>query len=86
MTVPLASLATQKTTPCQSQDSGRCTLTQHLEKVNYSGVLAKALALIQVAYLLLRLIARNASGIPSTLLEIITLAFTVISFFTYILC
>lgn len=56
-----------------------------LEKLDRSGVLVKALALIQVIYLVVQLVARKVAGLPSSQLEIATLAFAVSSAVTYIL-
>jgi len=61
-------------------------MPQHqLDKLDRSGVLVKALALIQVTSLVVQLIARKKSGLPSSQLEIATLAFAVSSAVTYIL-
>ncbi|KAK1751514.1 hypothetical protein QBC47DRAFT_391990 [Echria macrotheca] len=59
---------------------------QYLEGLDRSGGLVKALALIQVTYLVASLITRKVRGLPSTQLEISTLAIAVTSFITYILC
>jgi hypothetical protein len=57
----------------------------HLNKVDRGGALVKALALIQVSYLIIQLISRKIGGLPSTQLEIATLAFAVCSLITYLL-
>ncbi len=56
-----------------------------LEKLDKGGALVKALALVQVGYLVAQLIARKAAGLPSSQLEIATLAFAVSSGMTYVL-
>ncbi len=56
-----------------------------LEKLDKGGALVKALAMIQIIYLVIQLIARNIAGLPSSQLEIATLAFAVSSITTYAL-
>lgn len=56
-----------------------------LERLDRGGAIIKALALLQVTYLVARLIARKVGGLPSTQLEIATLAFAASSFVAYIL-
>ncbi|KAK0712654.1 hypothetical protein B0T26DRAFT_714882 [Lasiosphaeria miniovina] len=59
--------------------------SQQLEKLDRGGALVKGLAIVQVAYLIVQLVARWAFGLPSTQLEIATLAFSVSSAITYVL-
>jgi len=56
-----------------------------LEKLDKGGALVKALALIQVTYLVVQLIARKVTGLPSSQLEIAALAFAASSAVTYVL-
>jgi len=56
---------------------------QH-EGLDRGGALVKALALVQVAYLIVQLIARKVGGLPSTQLEITALAFAASSTITYL--
>ena len=58
---------------------------RQLEVLDRSDALVKALALVQIVYLILQLVARKVGGLPSTQLEIATLAFSTASFITYIL-
>jgi hypothetical protein len=58
---------------------------RQLEVLDRSDALVKALALVQIVYLILQLVARKVGGLPSTQLEIATLAFSAASFITYIL-
>ena len=59
--------------------------SSQLEKLDKGGALVKALALVQVGYLVAQLIARKAAGLPSSQPEIATLAFAVSSGMTYVL-
>jgi len=59
---------------------------RQLEALNRGDFLAKALALVQVTYLMIQLIARKLDGLPSAQLEIAALAFSASSMITYILC
>ncbi|OTA70093.1 hypothetical protein K449DRAFT_2081 [Hypoxylon sp. EC38] len=56
----------------------------HLKKLDGGGALVKALAMGQVLYLIVQLISRKVQGLPSSQLEIATLAFSVLSLFTYL--
>lgn len=56
-----------------------------LKKLDRGGTLVKALALLQVIYLILQLIARKVGGLPSAQLEIAALAFAASSGITYLL-
>jgi hypothetical protein len=58
---------------------------RQLEVLDRSSALVKALALVHIVYLILQLVARKVGGLPSTQLEIATLAFSAASFITYIL-
>ncbi len=64
---------------------GPCIPVSQLEKLDKGGALVKALALVQVGYLIAQLIARTVAGLPSSQLEIATLAFAVSSGVTYLL-
>lgn len=59
--------------------------TSQLEKLDRGGTLVKALALVQVTYLIVQLIARKVGGLPSAQLEIAALAFAASSMTTYLL-
>ncbi|KAE8442967.1 hypothetical protein EG329_002505 [Mollisiaceae sp. DMI_Dod_QoI] len=59
--------------------------SRQLEKLDRGEKLARALALIQITYLIVQLIARKVLKLPSTQLEIAALAFSVSSIITYIL-
>ena len=54
-----------------------------LEKLNKGDALIKFLAVIQVLWLIIQLIARKVVGLPSSQLEISTLAFSASSLITY---
>lgn len=56
-----------------------------LEKLDKGGALVKLLALVQVVYLVIQLSVRKAAGLPSSQLEIASLAFAVSSGITYLL-
>ncbi|KAI0137871.1 hypothetical protein F4776DRAFT_89573 [Hypoxylon sp. NC0597] len=56
----------------------------YLNKLDGGGALVKALAIGQVLYLIIQLISREVQGLPSSQLEIATLAFSVLSLFTYL--
>ncbi|KAI0838767.1 hypothetical protein F5Y06DRAFT_43912 [Hypoxylon sp. FL0890] len=56
----------------------------YLDKLDRGGALVKALAIGQALYLIIQLISRKVQGLPSSQLEIATLAFSVLSLFTYI--
>jgi hypothetical protein len=58
---------------------------RQLEVLDRSDALVKALALVQLSYLIIQLVARKIGGLPSAQLEIATLAFSASSFITYIL-
>ena len=58
---------------------------QHLEALNRGDSLVKALALVQVTYLVIQLVARQVAGLPSAQLEIGALAFSASRFITYVL-
>lgn len=58
---------------------------EHLEKLNRSGVFVKTLALLQAAYHIIQLIVRKANNLPSSQLEIATLAFAASSAVAFIL-
>ncbi|KAI1459168.1 hypothetical protein F4805DRAFT_455946 [Annulohypoxylon moriforme] len=55
----------------------------YLERLNKGGTLIKLLAVGQVSYLIVQLISRKIQDIPSSQLEIGTLAFSVSSIITY---
>ncbi|KAI1100959.1 hypothetical protein F4804DRAFT_317492 [Jackrogersella minutella] len=55
----------------------------YLEKLDRGGAIVKILAICQVTYLIIQLIARKVQGLPSSQLEIATLAFSVSSLVTY---
>ncbi|KAI1418525.1 hypothetical protein F5Y13DRAFT_196350 [Hypoxylon sp. FL1857] len=57
----------------------------HLDKLDKGGALVKLLAIDQVLYLIIQLISRKVQGLPSSQLEIATLAFSVLSLFTYLI-
>jgi len=57
----------------------------HLKKLDKGEAFVKALALIQVSYLIIQLVARKVAHLPSTQLEIATLAFSASSILTYLL-
>jgi hypothetical protein len=59
--------------------------SRELEKEDRGEALIKAIALIQVAYLIVQLVARKIAGLPSTQLEIAALAYCASSTITYIL-
>ena len=59
--------------------------SSQLEKLDKSGALVKTLALIQVTYLVVQLIARKIIRLPSSQLEIAALAFAASSALTYAL-
>ena len=59
--------------------------TSQLEKLDKGGALVKFLALLQVGYLIVQLIARKVGGLPSAQLEIGALAFASCSAITYLL-
>ncbi|CZR67162.1 uncharacterized protein PAC_17061 [Phialocephala subalpina] len=59
--------------------------SQELQKLDRGDKLAKVLALIQITYLIVQLIARRVLGLPSTQLEIAALAFSASSLVTYVL-
>lgn len=56
-----------------------------LEKLDRGDKLIKVLALAQILYLIVQLIARKVASLPSTQLEIAALAFSASSILTYIL-
>jgi hypothetical protein len=58
---------------------------RHLKKLDKGEAFVKALALIQVSYLIIQLAARKVAHLPSTQLEIATLAFSASSILTYLL-
>jgi hypothetical protein len=58
---------------------------RHLELLDRGGILVKVLALVQIVYLIIQLIARKVAGLPSAQLEIGALAFSASSFITYVL-
>jgi hypothetical protein len=58
---------------------------RQMEVLNRGNALVKALALIQVTYLIVQLIARKIARLPSAQLEIGALAFSASSFITYVL-
>jgi hypothetical protein len=57
----------------------------YLETLNKGDALVKFLAVIQVSWLIIQLIARKIAGLPSSQLEIATLAFSASSLITYLL-
>jgi hypothetical protein len=57
----------------------------HLKKLDKGEAFVKALALIQVSYLIIQLAVRKVAHLPSTQLEIATLAFSASSILTYLL-
>jgi hypothetical protein len=59
--------------------------TCHLRALNRGDGLVKVLALVQVTYLIVQLVARKIAGLPSAQLEIGALAFCASSFITYTL-
>jgi hypothetical protein len=56
---------------------------RQLEVLNRGDTLVKALALVQITYLIVQLIARKVAGMPSAQLEIGALAFSASSIITY---
>jgi len=58
-------------------------MSSQLRKLDRSGALVKALALLQSTYLVVQLICRKIAHLPSTQLEIAALAFAVCSMITY---
>ena len=56
-----------------------------IEEKSKGHAFIKMLAVIQVLWLTVQLITRKARGLPATQLETMTLAFSVCSFFTYLL-
>ena len=56
-----------------------------LAKLDKGGIVVKLLALLQVIYLVVQLAARKAGGLPSSQLEVASLAFAVSSGITYLL-
>lgn len=56
-----------------------------LERLNKGDPLVKTLALIQVTWLIIQLIARKISKLPSSQLEIAAIAFSVYSIVTYLI-
>ena len=56
-----------------------------LESFNKGDILVKLLALVQVSWLIIQLIARKIASLPSSQLEIATLAFSASSILTYLL-
>ncbi|KUJ08302.1 uncharacterized protein LY89DRAFT_765146 [Mollisia scopiformis] len=59
--------------------------SQKLAKLDRGDKIAKVFALIQILYLLVQIIGRKVASLPSTQLEIATLAFAVSSSITYVL-
>jgi len=59
--------------------------SRDLQALDKGGTLAKALAVLQVSYLIIQLIARKVANLPSAQLEIATLAFAAQSLVTYFL-
>jgi hypothetical protein len=59
--------------------------SQNLAKLDRGENLAKLLALLQMTYLIIQLIARKMANLPSTQLEIATVAFAAVSMITYLL-
>ncbi|OCL13489.1 hypothetical protein AOQ84DRAFT_414796 [Glonium stellatum] len=59
--------------------------SEQLQKLDKGGTLVKVLALSQITYLIVQLVARKVADLPSTQLEIATLAFSALSFATYFL-
>ncbi|PMD14871.1 hypothetical protein NA56DRAFT_582915 [Hyaloscypha hepaticicola] len=57
----------------------------HLKKLDNGEAFIKALALIQVSYLIIQLVVRKVAHLPSTQLEIETLAYSASSILTYLL-
>ena len=58
---------------------------RQLEALNRSDTLVKALALVQINYLIVQLVARKLDSLSSAQLEIGALAFSVLSLITYVL-
>ena len=56
-----------------------------MAKLDQGDQMTTFLALLQIAYLILQLIARRVENLPSTQLEIVTLAFSALSTITYLL-
>lgn len=59
--------------------------TRQLARLDRGDKLVKAFALLQILYLVMQLLARRVASLPSTQLEIATLAFALSSIITYIL-
>lgn len=59
--------------------------TKSLNKLGTADNLVKVITVIKVSWLIIQLIARRVAHLPSTQLEIATLAFSVMSIITYIL-
>jgi hypothetical protein len=59
--------------------------SRYLEKLDRGNKLVKAFALLQIIYLIIQLAARRTANLPSTQLEIATLAYSASSMITYIL-
>jgi len=59
--------------------------SRYLEKLDRGNKLAKAFALLQIIYLIIELTARKIANLPSTQLEIATLAYSLSSMITYVL-
>ena len=55
---------------------------RHLELLNRGDILVKVLALVQIVYLIVQVIARKVAGLPSAQLEIGALAFSASGFIT----
>ena len=58
---------------------------RQLEVLNRGDSLVKILALVQIIYLIIQLVARKVAHLPSAQLEIAALAFSASSFITYVL-
>jgi len=71
------------------KDYGVATLDDvpqdQLQRLDRGGTLVKSLALLQVSYLIVQLVARKLGDLPSTQLEITALAFAASSIITYLL-
>lgn len=61
------------------------TDARQLQVLNRGDTLVKILALVQIIYLVIQLVVRKVTGLPSTQLEIGALAFSISSIATYIL-
>ena len=59
--------------------------SRYLEKLDRGNKLVKAFALLQIVYLIIQLAARRIANLPSTQLEIATLAYSASSMITYVL-